>query len=165
MALELAGVIDDYKVGTYEKKAMDAEQFFFEMSKTPPYHYFAGNADQLGEAYNDLFPVDPFIVKNDSWTPETSHLFRWTNVWIGPAGATTHTHYDISENFYVQIYGKKRYFFVSIDHRIQDLYYFLPKTTHISIYSHFSTPEHNKAKFVLTIWTWIDFQISNTHQL
>jgi hypothetical protein len=30
-------------------------------------------------------------------------------VWIGAAGSTTHTHYDISENFYAQIYGVKRF--------------------------------------------------------
>jgi len=49
------------------------------------------------------------MVKNASWTPDKSYLFRWTNAWFGPAGATTHTHYDISHNFYAQIYGIKRF--------------------------------------------------------
>ena len=30
-------------------------------------------------------------------------------MWLGPGGATTHTHYDISYNFYAQIYGVKRF--------------------------------------------------------
>jgi hypothetical protein len=48
-------------------------------------------------------------IKNSSFKLEESHLHRWTNVWIGPGGATTFTHYDIFYNFYVQLYGKKRY--------------------------------------------------------
>jgi len=49
------------------------------------------------------------MVKNSSFNPDESYKYRWTNVWIGPGGATTHTHYDISQNFYAQIYGVKRF--------------------------------------------------------
>ena len=30
-------------------------------------------------------------------------------LWIGEQGATAHTHYDVQHNFYVQLYGRKRW--------------------------------------------------------
>lgn len=88
---------------------MTSSEFFDAIEHTPPYLYFAASADTLGSPYQDLYPIEPFMVKNASWTPQKSHLFRWTNAWLGPGGATTHTHYDISQNFYIQIYGTKRF--------------------------------------------------------
>jgi hypothetical protein len=75
---------------------------------------FLGNADSLGEPYADLHPIEPLIVKNESFKIEESHLnrffififlkdllLRWTNVWFGPAGATTHTHYDVNSILFI----------------------------------------------------------------
>ncbi|PRP80005.1 hypothetical protein PROFUN_12292 [Planoprotostelium fungivorum] len=117
----LKGVIENYRYTTYQRINLTSSQFFQEMKKTPPYHYYTASAEQLGPLYHDLYPIEPFMVKNSSWKIEESYLHRWTNVWFGPAGATTHTHYDISHNFYAQIYGKKRFVLFSPD-QLNNLY-------------------------------------------
>jgi len=106
---KMEGIADSYKRGTYERVNMSSKEFFDLMDKTPPYFYYAASANELGRPYNDLFPIESLMVKNSTWTADKSYLHRWTNVWFGPAGATTHNHYDISHNFYAQLYGKKRF--------------------------------------------------------
>lgn len=81
------------------------------------------DASSLGELYNELYPLEPLMVRNSSWSQENSYKFRWTNVWIGPKHATTQNHYDISYNFYVQIYGEKR-FILFPPHQLHHLYLF-----------------------------------------
>lgn len=34
---------------------------------------------------------------------------RLTTIWLGPSGATTQAHYDVQDNFYAQLYGRKRF--------------------------------------------------------
>jgi len=105
----LPHITNEYKSGTYETINLTCLQFFNAIRTTPPYHYFAATADSLGDAYHDLYPIEPLMVKNSSWKADESYLHRWTNAWLGPAGATTHTHYDITHNFYAQIVGVKRF--------------------------------------------------------
>jgi hypothetical protein len=117
----LPSIQQNYKQITYERVNMTAKQFFDvirpqdENGSKSPYYYYAATADTLGRPYNDLYPVEPLMVRTSSWTPDTSYLHRWTNVWFGPAGVTTHTHYDISHNFYAQLNGKKRFILLAPD--------------------------------------------------
>lgn len=114
--------IDEYKQGTYEVVNMTSAQFFEAIASTPPYHYFAGNQAHLSMHvhFNSKCRQSGNTVQW-SVSVRASHgqefyleirgksspqvylsfhvigftLYRWTNAWIGPAGATTHTHYDI----------------------------------------------------------------------
>jgi lysine-specific demethylase 8 len=63
----------------------------------------------LGAAYNDLRPLEIFQVRDEDFNEEESFKSRWTNVWIGGGGATSHCHFDVYHNFYIQIYGRKRF--------------------------------------------------------
>lgn len=42
------------------------------------------------------------------YPPKILLLFL-SSIWMGHAGVTAHTHYDRSHNFFVQIYGTKRF--------------------------------------------------------
>jgi hypothetical protein len=97
---------------------MTSAEFFRKVANPPykEYFYYTASANDFGDLYNEFYPLEPFMIKNSSFKLEESHLHRWTNVWIGPGGATTFTHYDIFYNFYVQLYGKKRFILFSPDH-------------------------------------------------
>ncbi len=63
-------------------------------------------------------PYDSFLSLN----PARSSI----NVWLGPRGATAHCHYDGYYNFYVQIYGRKRFvLFPPTAHQVLGVYPFL----------------------------------------
>jgi hypothetical protein len=57
---------------------MTNEEFFKAIQKTPPYHYYAAPADELGVVYHDLYPIEPMMVKDKAWTPEESFKHRWS---------------------------------------------------------------------------------------
>lgn len=70
----------------------------------------------------DISPLEPFIALPSttkrklseeghtvSVSNEGSAQHRLTTVWLGPSGVTTQAHYDVHDNFYAQLYGRKRF--------------------------------------------------------
>jgi len=111
---------------TYQRVNMSAREFFQRIEKKPldEFLYYASKVHDMGEDIaNDLFPVEFLMVKGVDFNPEEAYKHRVTIVWFGPQGATTHTHYDISHNFYVQLYGEKR-FLLFPPSALQNLYLF-----------------------------------------
>jgi hypoxia-inducible factor 1-alpha inhibitor (HIF hydroxylase) len=105
-------VKENYKSTVATRSNMSSVDFFRNVLRPPPYndfYYFSGDTDLLGDVMHDLYPVEPLMLKGPDFNPEESYKHRWTHVWIGPSGATSHLHYDIFHNFYSQIYGYKRF--------------------------------------------------------
>ena len=64
--------------------------------------YFTGDIDQLGEwAVDEIQPLSELLTLN----PKHSSI----NAWIGPPHVIAHCHYDGYHNFYVQLYGTKKF--------------------------------------------------------
>lgn len=68
------------------------------------YLYYFGNLDAWPNLIQDAYPVIPLYLKNSESDYSSS-----TNLFIGHSGVIAQTHYDRSHNFFVQVYGKKRF--------------------------------------------------------
>ena len=53
------------------------------------------------EILKDCSPRHQLKLKDQTWV--------YFSVWMGEGGATTASHFDIDDNFYVQFYGRKRF--------------------------------------------------------
>jgi oxalate decarboxylase/phosphoglucose isomerase-like protein (cupin superfamily) len=102
-------------------------EMFFKLAKDVPskkgmFYYSVVAFDDLGVLQHDIQPLSPFISLPASVkaklaaeepgveiTAETRSKHRLTTVWFGPSGATTQAHYDVHDNFYAQLYGRKRF--------------------------------------------------------
>eukprot|EP00940_MAST-03C_sp_MAST-3C-sp2_P001074 g1074.t1 len=78
------------------------------------YAYFAGPIEYLGETFKQDVDIDIFDtqeVSRDSpyCTEGDDQACLKTTVWIGSAGATTPCHHDEMHNFFLQVYGRKRF--------------------------------------------------------
>eukprot|EP00164_Ancoracysta_twista_P002852 GFYU01003795.1.p1 GENE.GFYU01003795.1~~GFYU01003795.1.p1 ORF type:complete len:467 (-),score=58.57 GFYU01003795.1:24-1424(-) len=73
--------------------------------------FFSGRIDFLGESLTaEVQPWDFLFVEPESdEDADTDAGRREMNVWLGGKGAVSHTHYDTAHNFYVQLYGRKRF--------------------------------------------------------
>lgn len=69
-----------------------------------PYLYFSQKLMTLRSIFPDVVdyvqPLDELILSTENIQ---------INLWIGRRGITTHTHYDATFNFFVQLQGKKRF--------------------------------------------------------
>jgi hypothetical protein len=69
-----------------------------------PYLYFSQDIATLRSVFPDIMdhvqPIDDLILSPDNVQ---------VNLWIGRAGIVTHTHYDCTFNFFVQLHGRKRF--------------------------------------------------------
>lgn len=127
-------LVSSYKSRTFSKHNMSAAEFLHRARNpseeiddiqirrserqddgTPPTHVkglhysWAGKLDVFGvDRLADVFPLDPLMVLSKDFDPENENLFRSTHVWISPKDSITPLHYDISQNFFVQISGEKR---------------------------------------------------------
>eukprot|EP01114_Cavostelium_apophysatum_P021938 TRINITY_DN7793_c0_g1_i1.p1 TRINITY_DN7793_c0_g1~~TRINITY_DN7793_c0_g1_i1.p1 ORF type:complete len:469 (+),score=79.24 TRINITY_DN7793_c0_g1_i1:50-1456(+) len=112
---------------TWKKVNLTSKEFLQKIQVTPPYHYFAGQLQSLGDSLEiDVDPIEPLMVKDDYFSYENSHQHRWSNVWFGAAGSTTQAHFDVYHNFYAQIYGRKRFIlFAPSEHENLYIYPFL----------------------------------------
>eukprot|EP00039_Didymoeca_costata_P004501 m.73655 g.73655 ORF g.73655 m.73655 type:complete len:502 (-) comp12429_c0_seq3:96-1601(-) len=74
-----------------------------------PFVYLSTEIDKFdhGEGWGvkDMLPFEEFLRP----MPERSSI----NVWLGSTGVLTHCHYDGYHNFYVQVYGRKRFWLFS----------------------------------------------------
>ncbi len=64
------------------------------------YYYWNGDVLNAKGITGDLQPLG---MLSPDGKPKYVHL------WIGQQGVTAHTHYDVEHNFYVQIYGRKKW--------------------------------------------------------
>eukprot|EP00117_Sycon_ciliatum_P001528 scpid51701/ scgid7154/ Hypoxia-inducible factor 1-alpha inhibitor; Hypoxia-inducible factor asparagine hydroxylase len=68
------------------------------------YHYYSEEINTVMKSYpdalDDIQPLSELVL-----TPEDVQI----NVWIGRPGIVTHTHYDATYNFFVQLRGRKRF--------------------------------------------------------
>lgn len=71
-------------------------------SSASEFIYYSGSVDGLGQwAVEDIQPLDELISLN----PAISSV----NAWLGPPNVIAHCHYDGYHNFYVQLFGRKRF--------------------------------------------------------
>lgn len=90
------------------KISTDSARFFGTCERnahSPPAEYLSYTGpvkDESGSVVSDLRPIEAFYVGRDASRNSV-------NVWMGCQGVTTHTHYDVSHNLYVQLYGRKRF--------------------------------------------------------
>ena len=81
-----------------------AEDFFQLLFKPNhgEYMYYTGDVDSVGLwAFDQIQPIEELLRLN----PKSSSV----NVWIGQPRVIAHCHYDGYHNFYVQLYGHKRF--------------------------------------------------------
>jgi len=73
------------------------------------FYYFSGDIFGFSaEMIEDLSPFD-YLVEIMPSDRDLSKDSAILTVWIGGGGTTTHTHYDAFHNFFVQLYGRKRF--------------------------------------------------------
>jgi ribosomal protein L16 Arg81 hydroxylase len=79
-----------------------AYEFFKKLKNDKNHYYFSRNFNDIpNDLKNDIHPTDYFKI------PQSSDIDHSINIWIG-ANSTTHCHYDPTENFFIQFFGKKR---------------------------------------------------------
>jgi hypothetical protein len=114
-----------YKGTAFSSVDVKTETFFKFASGDPPkglFYYSVVAFDDLGALQHDILPLHPFIsipptlkeqflaeTPGEQISPEIRMKNRLTTVWLGPSGATTQAHYDVHDNFYAQLYGRKRF--------------------------------------------------------
>jgi hypothetical protein len=77
----------------------------------PEFAYLSAGINDMSDVFqSDVYPLDPFTVKNESYfLPEfrgQEHVFRWTSAGVG-RGTVTPVHNDISHNFFTMVHGSK----------------------------------------------------------
>eukprot|EP00941_MAST-03F_sp_MAST-3F-sp1_P002131 g2131.t1 len=101
---------------------LEAQQFFNELEaqrgdEGGPYHYFTSVVD-------DFIPnLSETGCKNwqDQIIESDIQQYQWSSpaypsIWIGGNGSTTQCHYDVSNNFFSQLHGRKRFRIWSPEH-------------------------------------------------
>lgn len=93
------------RINSYRTDVSLTGKEFFERLQNPApgrFHYLTSDIDHLGEwAIYDVYPLDELL------SPNPSHSS--INVWIGQPNVIAHCHYDGYHNFYVQLYGRKKF--------------------------------------------------------
>lgn len=117
----LEEVQQKYKGDSFKRADVSSSEFFeIANSITRPdqmFYYSVISFDDISETLkSDLHPLEPLIAVPPSMRSSVSNLnisnssnHRLTTLWVGPSGATTRLHYDSFDNFYIQIYGRKRF--------------------------------------------------------
>lgn len=114
---DLPEVKAHYKTSTFAtQKNVSAIDFFnTALAKAPedPFYYAVVGYDLLADDLKaDLEPISSLVSVPPSMRSKPkseSSTDRLTTVWLGPSGATTQAHYDVHDNFYAQIVGRKRF--------------------------------------------------------
>eukprot|EP01112_Ceratiomyxa_fruticulosa_P011645 TRINITY_DN3178_c0_g1_i1.p1 TRINITY_DN3178_c0_g1~~TRINITY_DN3178_c0_g1_i1.p1 ORF type:complete len:217 (+),score=50.42 TRINITY_DN3178_c0_g1_i1:681-1331(+) len=104
---------------TSEKLDMPTKEFFQRIKKIDQVHkkdQEGEHEDQVNSLYyylsKNLEEIDSELKKdlspNMDWL-QASNQGVSSNLWIGAGGVTAHAHYDSFHNFFVQLYGKKKF--------------------------------------------------------
>lgn len=99
----------------FAKQSMSCVPYFWDFSRKhscsipnrDAWYYFSSRTELLGDFWPDLqddINTSAFQITNTGIQ---------SNVWIGNAGLVTHTHYDASWNFFVQLHGIKEFALIS----------------------------------------------------
>jgi oxalate decarboxylase/phosphoglucose isomerase-like protein (cupin superfamily) len=105
----MAGLKKVLRKSPKQWKTMLTEDFFHAMENEKSHYYYSAKINAkngFGKLQDDV-KGDFFLLpnpRNISMKPQYSSV----NVWIGK-NVITHAHYDASPNFYVQLYGKKKF--------------------------------------------------------
>ena len=91
-------------------------------------HYYYHNGvlkdgpyDSITDVLGDANPHLNLSVFNPNRDDEFSEYM--TQIWVGSPGVTTHLHYDVCDNFFVQLKGAKRFVIASASyHETAKLY-------------------------------------------
>eukprot|EP01080_Neovahlkampfia_damariscottae_P012283 gene12283-5866_t len=105
----MAGLKKVLRKSVKKWKNMLTEDFFSEAKNSKVHFYYTGKLEDRHGFYKISHDLDPsfFILPN----PKDEKLkpqFTSINVWLGK-NVITHAHYDPTANFYVQLYGKKKF--------------------------------------------------------
>lgn len=111
-----------FPIGCCELKPMTQKEFWIEMTNLPEGEFMYFNAEiglldasLRGDAAPQFF------------SSQSARLGKViTNVWMGSKGSTAAVHHDPFDNFFVQIYGSKR--FTLFPPEVQHALYVYPKT-------------------------------------
>lgn len=86
---------------------MSKNEYFDRMTTTnstpSSFVYYTGNFN-TPQLAAEVHPLSEVLIPK-----KVEHV----NIWAGQAGVSTHLHFDTYENFYVQLYGKKRFLIFS----------------------------------------------------
>lgn len=99
----LAGISGIPAEEPYTVAEMTTSNFFERIAddNDPMYYYFSNNINLVKRGLlKDISPLDPLVVRKEGKT---------INLWIGKPGVTAHAHYDATHNFFVQLFGRKRF--------------------------------------------------------
>jgi len=92
---------------------MSTKDFFskiaipLEKANTSTHEYLYYTSEVPTPLISDLEPW--FYLKVNDSVIESKRKVHKLSIWIGGEGVTTQAHYDESQNFYVQLYGHKRF--------------------------------------------------------
>eukprot|EP01119_Soliformovum_irregulare_P012952 TRINITY_DN3400_c0_g1_i3.p1 TRINITY_DN3400_c0_g1~~TRINITY_DN3400_c0_g1_i3.p1 ORF type:complete len:465 (-),score=105.57 TRINITY_DN3400_c0_g1_i3:144-1538(-) len=81
-------------------ESMTSAEFFGNASQKGSYCYWKDKISATSPLYDDILPHDILSVSKSP---------SYVGIWMGQKGVSANTHYDIEYNFYVQIYGEKRW--------------------------------------------------------
>lgn len=107
-----------YKTETFAmQKNVSSLDFFrtvLDRSPEDPFYYAVVGYEALTDDLKaDMEPMSPLVSVPPSArsksNKEDQSTGRLTTVWLGPSGATTQAHYDVHDNFYAQVVGRKRF--------------------------------------------------------
>lgn len=111
-----------FPIGCCELKPMTQKEFWIEMVGLPDDEFMYLNAE--------IGLLDPSIRADAApqfFSSQSTRLGKViTNVWMGSKGSTAAVHHDPFDNFFVQIYGSKR--FTLFPPEVQHALYVYPKT-------------------------------------
>lgn len=83
---------------------MSSSDFLTPAQKPKEFLYYFGTLDIWPHLRSDFSPVKPFFL-----SVEGTNFTSSANIFIGHAGVTAQAHYDRSSNYFVQVYGRKRW--------------------------------------------------------
>jgi len=113
---DMRGVGDVYAARCYSQVNMAPKEFFSllkeqEDGSANPYAYsWSSTVSEFDmELVSEIQPVEAVMYIPPDFQPERSHEFRETVVWIAQNSSTTPLHFDLSHNFFTQVYGSKHF--------------------------------------------------------
>jgi hypothetical protein len=100
----LANTSGIVRINPHQIIEMDAKEFLHKIRHPSDgnFYYYASNVNHIGSLIEDMYPWS--FLELDPESPQQN-----INFWMGQAHTVADTHYDVYENFNVQVYGRKRW--------------------------------------------------------
>jgi hypothetical protein len=135
-----------FPIGCCELKPMTQKDFWIAMAglSSNEFMYFNADMNVLDAVLrSDIHP--PFFGVTQAKEISSGERKVITNVWMGSKGSTAALHHDPFDNFFVQIYGSKKFTLFSPD--LQHALYVYPKTHPSSRQSQVNIDEPDTRRF------------------